>query len=60
MINGKKIMLLGIAIILLGIVCNIIGIHSPNTITSICRDYAHWVGIVITIAGFIIPEAKNK
>jgi len=52
--SGKKIMLLGIALILLGIAYRVIGVD--NGFQAFLRDYVHWIGIVITAVGFFIPD----
>jgi len=54
--SGKKIMLLGIALILFGIAYRVIGVD--NGFQAFLRDYVHWIGIVITAVGFFIPDDK--
>lgn len=54
--SGKKLMLLGIAFILLGIAHTVIGID--NGFQAFVRDYAHWIGLVITFVGLFIPDDK--
>lgn len=60
MVGGRKVMLLGIAIILLGICCNLYSVSIiTGVVSGMIEKYAHWVGITITIIGFAIPDGEK-
>jgi putative Mn2+ efflux pump MntP len=59
-VKGSKIMLLGIAIILLAIACStsLVG-WAIDGIPRFVSQYGHWLGIIITLVGLLVPEDSN-
>ena len=56
--NGRNIMLLGIAIILFGIACSSTTVGGYGLVTMFAARYAHWLGLLVVILGLFVRDTE--
>ena len=53
---NHKVMLLGMAIILLSIACNVMTSRTWEVFNNVVGDYGQWIGFLVVILGMFFPE----